>query len=94
MSIKELLTLDEFIEEMNEKKAEAEALLEEVEALKSLVKEHMVAFNLDELQTPQHHITFSKCERTNINKKTLQSEYPEIFGKVAKISSYMMLRIN
>ena len=93
MSTNELTILDEFINEMNAKKAEADALLEEVEALKAMVRDHMTTYSLNEITTPQHHITYSKCERTNIDKKSLQTNYPDIFGKVAKVSAYMMLRI-
>ena len=48
---------------------------------------------ITEIKTSTHTIKYSACERTTIDKKILQSEYPDIFGKVAKISQYKMLRI-
>ena len=94
MSTNELKYLDNLINEMREKEEEVKALNDEIDALKSLIKDTMTASDISEITTPNHHITYSQCERTNVDKKTLQSNYPDIFGKVAKVSRYMMLRIN
>lgn len=94
MSTNELKYLDNLINEMREKEEEVKALNDEIDALKSLIKDTMTASDISEITTANHHITYSQCERTNVDKKTLQSNYPDIFGKVAKISRYMMLRIN
>lgn len=54
----------------------------------------MTTSEISEITTPNHHITYSQCERTTVDKKKLQALYPDTFGKVVKISKYMMLRIN
>lgn len=94
MSTSELTYLDTLITEMQEKEAEKNALGEEVDALKSLIREHMTEAAINELTTPNHHVIYSQCERTTVDKKKLQSQYPDVFGKTVKISTYMMLRIN
>ena len=93
MSNNELNYLENLINEMKSKKAEAKALQEEIEAVKFLIKETMDNKEITEIKTSTHTIKYSACERTTIDKKILQSEYPDIFGKVAKISQYKMLRI-
>ena len=93
MSNKELSYLDELIEEMREKEAEVKAISEEVDALKNLLRE-MLKLKLTEINTPNHKVTYSDCQRTSVNKKTLQTEYPDIFAKVVRVSTYKMLRIN
>lgn len=94
MSANELIYLDNLIKEMKEKENEVKALTDEIDALKSLLRDTMTTADISEITTPNHHITYSQCERTNVDKKALQSDYPDIFGKVVKISRYMMLRIN
>ena len=94
MSNKELSYLDELIEEMREKEAEVKAISEEVDALKNLLRDEMLKLKLTEINTPNHKVTYSDCQRTSVNKKTLQTEYPDIFAKVARVSTYKMLRIN
>lgn len=94
MSNNELTYLDNLIQEMREKEAEAKAINEEVEALKALIRDTMTTADINEITTPNHHITYSQCERTTVDKKKLQTEYPDVFGKTVKISQYMMLRIN
>lgn len=93
MNTNELTYLDTLISEMQEKEQEIKALQDEIDSLKSLVRDTMTSAALSEITTANHHITYSQCERTNVDKKTLQTEYPDIFGKVVKISKYMMLRI-
>lgn len=93
MSTNELNYLDNLIQEMREKEAEAKAINEEVEALKSLIRDAMTTADISEITTPNHHITYSQCERTSVDKKALQTDYPDIFSKVVKISNYKMLRI-
>ena len=90
----ELNYLETLVNEMREKEAQAKALQDEIDAVKSLIKDTMDTEGLSEVTTATHTIKYSECERTNIDKKLLQSEYPDIFGKVAKISKYKMLRIN
>ena len=94
MGTHELNYLDNLILEMREKEAEARAISEEVEALKALIRDTMTTADINEITTPNHHITYSQCERTSVDKKKLQTLYPDTFGKVVKISKYMMLRIN
>lgn len=93
MSTNELNYLDKLIEEMREKEAEVKALNEEIDSLKALVRDTMNLEDISEITTQNHHITLSCCERTTVNKKVLQAEYPNIFGKVVKVSTYTMLRI-
>lgn len=93
MSNNELTYLENLINEMRAKEAEAKALQDEIEAVKFLIKETMDNEELTEVKTSTHTVKYSSCERTTIDKKTLQAEYPDIFGKVAKISQYKMLRI-
>lgn len=94
MGTNELLYIENLINEMRAKEAEAKAINEEIEAVKFLIKETLDDKGLNELTTATHSVKYSECERTTVDKKTLQAEYPDIFGKVAKISSYRMLRIN
>lgn len=94
MSANEVMVLDSLIAEMKAKEEEAKALLEEVEACKMLVRETLESEGLSELRTAKHTIKYSSCERTNIDKKILQTEFPDIFGKVAKVSCYKMLKIS
>lgn len=94
MSARELTALNELINEMKEKEEEAKALLEEAEAVKLLIRETLEAQGLEELKTASYTIKYSECQRTNIDKKTLQSNFPDIFGKVAKVSKYKMLKIS
>lgn len=94
MSANELKYLEEIINEMKEKEAEIKALEEEVEAVKLLIKEQLDQSGLTELSTANHSIKYSTCNRTNIDKKVLQAEYPDIFGKVARVSTYKMLKIS
>ncbi len=94
MSTSELTCIDSLIDEMREKEAEVKAITDEIDALKSLLRDTMTAQNLYDITTPNHRITYSQCERTTVDKKKLQSLFPDTFGKVVKISQYMMLRIN
>ena len=94
MSTNELTYIDSLIEEMRAKEAEVKAITEEIDALKSLLRDTMTAQELYDITTPNHHVTYSQCERTTVDKKKLQSLYPDIFGKTVKVSTYMMLRIN
>lgn len=94
MSNNELTYLENLINEMRTKEAELQPLQDEIEAIKFLIKETLDNEGLDELTTATHSVKYSECERTTVDKKTLQSEYPDIFGKVVKISKYKMLRIN
>lgn len=94
MGTNELNYLDNLIEEMREKEAKVKAISEEIDALKALVRDTMATSEISEITTPNHHITYSQCERTTVDKKKLQALYPDTFGKVVKISKYMMLRIN
>ena len=94
MSTSELTYLDSLIAEAKDKEAERNALDDEVNALKSLIREHMTDAAISELTTPNHHVTYSQCERTTVDKKKLQTHFPDVFGKTVKISTYMMLRIN
>ena len=84
MGTNELNYLDNLIEEMREKEAE----------VKAISRDTMTTSEISEITTPNHHITYSQCERTTVDKKKLQALYPDTFGKVVKISKYMMLRIN
>lgn len=93
MNTKELTYLDTLITEMQEKEQEIKALQDEIDSLKALLRDTMTSAALTEITTANHHVTFSQCERANVDKKTLQTEYPDIFGKVVKISKYTMLRI-
>lgn len=94
MSTNELIYIENLINEMRAKEAEAKAIQEEVEAVKMLIKDTLDNEGLNELTTATHSVKYSECERTTVDKKTLQTEYPDIFGKVVKISKYKMLRIN
>ncbi len=89
MSTNELIYIENLINEMR-----AKAIQEEVEAVKMLIKDTLDNEGLNELTTATHSVKYSECERTTVDKKTLQTEYPDIFGKVVKISKYKMLRIN
>lgn len=93
MSNNELTYIENLINEMREKEAEAKALQDEIDAVKMLIKDTLECEGLNEVTTATHTVKYSECERTTVDKKTLQSEYPDIFGKVAKISKYKMLRI-
>lgn len=93
MSNNELIYLENLINEMREKEAEAKALQDEIEATKMLIRDTLDNEGLDEITTATHIVKYSSCERTTVDKKILQTEYPDIFGKVAKISQYKMLRI-
>ena len=94
MSNNELTYLENLINEMRTKEAELQPLQDEIEAIKFLIKETLDNEGLNEITTATHSVKYSECERTTVDKKTLQSEYPDIFSKVVKISSYKMLRIN
>lgn len=94
MSTSELTYLDSLIAEAKDKEAERNALDDEVNALKSLIRDYMTDAAINELTTPNHHVTYSQCERTTVDKKKLQTQFPDVFGKTVKISTYMMLRIN
>lgn len=94
MSNSELNYLDKLIEEMRERENEVKAISEEIDALKNLIRDEMLNRELSEINTANHKIIYSDCQRTTVNKKTLQTEYPDIFSKVVKISSYKMLRIS
>lgn len=94
MSNNELTYLENLINEMRAKEAEAKAINEEVEAVKFLIKETLDNEGLDEVTTATHTVKYSSCERTTVDKKTLQAEYPDIFSKVCRVSQYKMLRIN
>lgn len=94
MSENELNHIDRLIAEMNAKKDVADSIMEEVEAIKAAIRDKMVAAKLDRLNTPNHSISYTECERTSVDKKKLQSEYPKLFGIVAKVSKYMVLRIS
>ena len=94
MSNSELNYLDTLIGEMREKENEIKAISEEIDALKNLIRDEMLNRELSEISTANHKITYSDCQRTTVNKKTLQNEYPDIFSKVVKVSSYKMLRIS
>lgn len=94
MSTSERTYLDSLIAEAKDKEAERNALDDEVNALKSLIRDYMTDAAINELTTPNHHVTYSQCERSTVDKKKLQTQFPDVFGKTVKISTYMMLRIN
>lgn len=94
MSTSELTYLDSLIAEAKDKEAEKNALDDEVNALKSLIRDYMTDAAINELTTPNYHVTYGQCERTTVDKKKLQTQFPDVFGKTVKISTYMMLRIN
>lgn len=94
MSNNELTYLENLINEMREKEAAQKELQEEIDAVKMLIKDTLDNEGINEVTTATHTVKYSECERTNIDKKILQTEYPDIFGKVAKVSKYKMLRIN
>ena len=75
MGTNELNYLDNLIEEMREKEAEVKAISEEIDALKALVRDTMTTSEISEITTPNHHITYSQCERTTVDKKKLQASY-------------------
>ncbi len=93
MSNNELTYLENLINEMREKEAEAKVLQEEIDAVKMLIKDTLDNEGLNEITTATHTVKYSDCERTSVDKKTLQTDYPDIFSKVVKISKYKMLRI-
>lgn len=94
MSENELNHIDKLIAEMNAKKDVADSIMEEVEAIKAALRDKMAAAKLDRLNTPNHSISYTECERTSVDKQKLQNEFPALFGVVAKVSKYMVLRIN
>lgn len=94
MSANELTYLDSLIAEMKAKEEEQRGLQEEIDALKNLVREHMTEADIDNITTANYHITYSQCERTTVDKKKLQTNFPDVFAKTVKISTYKMLRIN
>lgn len=94
MSENELNHIDRLIAEMNAKKDVADSIMEEVEAIKAAIRDKMAAAKLDRLNTPNHSVSYTECERTSVDKQKLQSEYPKLFGIVAKVSKYMVLRIS
>ena len=71
MGTNELNYLDNLIEEMREKEAEVKAISEEIDTLKALVRDTMTTSEISEITTPNHHITYSQCERTTVDKKKL-----------------------
>ena len=68
----ELLYLETLVNEMREKEAQAKALQDEIDAVKSLIKDTMDTEGLSEVTIATHTIKYSECERTNIDKKMLQ----------------------
>ena len=94
MSENELNHIDRLIAEMNAKKDVADSIMEEVEAIKAAIRDKMAAAKLDRLNTPNHSVSYTGCERTSVDKQKPQSEYPKLFGIVAKVSKYMVLRIS
>ena len=94
MSESELNYLYLLISEMNTKKDIADSIMEEVEAIKATIRDKMVTAKLDRLKTRNHSISYTERERTSVDKKKLQNEYPKLFGIVAKVSKYMVLRIS
>lgn len=94
MGTNELHYIENLINEMRTKEAELQPLQDEIEAIKFLIKETLDNEGLNELTTATHSVKYSECERTTVDKKTLQSEYPDIFGKVCRVSRYKMLRIS
>lgn len=94
MSNNERNYLENLINEMKAKEAEAKELQDEIDAAKMLIKDIMDGEGVEEVTTATHTVKYSECQRTNIDKKILQADYPDIFGKVAKISKYKALRIS
>ena len=89
-----LKDLNEMISEAKALEAEAKAIMEQVDALKELVKEILTAAGLDKVKTADYSISYSTAQRTTVDKKSLQLNFPDIFGKVTKVSSYKVLRIS
>lgn len=94
MSSNELAYIDSLITELNTKKSIADSIMDEVESIKATIRDKMVSNGIDKLDTPNHTISYSECERTSVDKQRLQQEFPELFGSLAKVSKYMVLRIN
>lgn len=94
MSENELSYIDRLIAEMNTKKSVADSIMEEVETIKATIRDKMISADVDRLTTPQHNITYSECERTSIDKQRLQAQFPDIFGELARVSKFMVLRIS
>jgi len=94
MPTDELTRIDSMIAELNTKKSIADGLMVEVDAIKAAIRDKLVERGLDSLTTRNHTISYSECQRTSVDKKKLQNEYPELFGRLAKISRYMVLRIS
>ncbi|MBQ3427995.1 MAG: hypothetical protein IJH37_12780 [Clostridia bacterium] len=94
MPVDELTRIDSLIAELNTKKDVAERLLEEVDAIKAVIRDKLIERGLSNLTTKNHTISYSECQRTSVDKKRLQSEFPELFGQLAKVSRYRVLRIS
>ena len=90
----ELRYIDKLIAEMNTKKDIADSIMEEVESIKALIRDKMIKLGLDRLDTPNYSISYNECERTSVDKRRLQHEFPEMFALLAKVNKYRVLRIN
>lgn len=93
MSTEEAMVIDTLITEMNTKKALADEIMEEVEAIKVSIRERMVKNGTSRLETANHSVSYTECKRTSFDTKKLQQEFPELFGHFAKVSKYMILKI-
>ena len=94
MPVDELTRIDNMIAELNTKKGIADGLMEEVEAIKASIRDKLIENGINSLTTKNHTISYSECQRTSVDKNRLQTEFPELFGRLAKVSKYMVLRIN
>jgi predicted transcriptional regulator len=69
-------------------------IAEEIETLKSAVKDYMLDMGVDELIGTEHRATYREVKQTKLDRKALEAEHPRIAKKYLVDNSYMRLNFS
>lgn len=70
------------------KKAEAEKLTREAEAMKAELIEYMAGKHENVIKCGQYVLTITECTRTGIDEKSLREQFPAIAQEFEKVTTY------
>lgn len=85
MSKDEIKKVLESYKEYQQMKKDVEKAMRELEGQILAIME---IENADTVTAGAFTARYTTCSRTSVNSKLLQSEYPDIYSKVAKVSEY------
>lgn len=88
-----ITNLDGILNEFTELNNQAKAISKQLDELKNLIKSEMAQQGVTSIETPNHRANLTITQRTDVDKKHLQADYPEIWGLVTRVTSFQTLRV-